>query len=284
MASSWAQDNPYDFMVFAFVSGAVLLPMLRIAGAGPDVPLGIRQFGRDRPIASRLMVLFTPGGIRNLFFCLLIILLFVPLGLSEWQPAGNNPNVDLVRAAQDYQFVQGLFFSVLLWVASVMAFAWFLGQCGCSSILSASMAFTLQLVAILVLTVLTLRQQVEAWPAFEPNISMISTPFNLFQLAGSSKARSIQRGFEAYFDSSIRMDTIFNLVSLLLFTGLGCWISVRKKAPLISVYSKVEKGLLLDLPGAPVPGSSDSIDSKDPVNADSVGQSKEAKEPSEESS
>lgn len=245
-------SNYDDFLVYAFLVGGGLIPLLRIAGAGPAVPLGIRQFGRDMPVASRMLVLFTPGGIRNLLFCFLMIAMFIPLGLTEWDSTFANPNMDLVRAEADYNFAWGLFYSTLSWVAAVMALSWFLGQCGCSSILSASMAFTIHLTAVLGLTVVTVRSGLKGWPAYEPSLGMVSTPFNLIQTAGSNMTRSMQRGFPEYFESVTRVDTLFNLGSVALFVVLGCWVSIIKKRPLLKVYSEVEDKLLLDLPDSDV--------------------------------
>lgn len=238
-----------EFLMLAFLSGILLVPLLRIAGAGPEVPLGIRQLGRDKPIASRLLVLFTPGGIRNLLFCVLIILLFIPAGLVGGEGVLSDPNVDVVTATAGLDFLRDLYFSVLFWIASLMALAWFLGQCGCGSILSASLAFTAHLIAVLVLTVLTVRSGIPGWPAYEPGLGMISTPYNLIQIAGTNSAINFQRGFPSYFDpGAVRMDTIFNIVTFLLFSVLGIVVSVVKKRPLFSVYSGDDGKLLLDLP------------------------------------
>ena len=252
-----------DFLILAFFAGMLLIPLLRIAGAGPEVPLGIRQLGRDKPIVSRLLVLFTPGVIRNLLFCVLMTLLFIPAGLSGAGGVVNDPNLDLVTEMAGLDFLRDLYFSVLFWIASLMALAWFLGQCGCGSILSASLAFTAHLVAVLVLTVLTMRWGIQGWPAYEPGLGMISTPFNLIQTTGSYGAFSFQRGFPSYFETgAVRMDTIFNIATFILFTVLGCGVSVVKKLPLITVYSGADGKLLLDLPdpGAVVTGNGIEID------------------------
>ncbi|OUU24155.1 MAG: hypothetical protein CBC13_03995 [Planctomycetia bacterium TMED53] len=237
----------YYWVVAMFVGGAGL-PLLRIAGGEPQVPLSVRQFGRDHPFPARMLAMFLPGGLRNLLFCFLILCLFIPLGLVEIEPStARSANLDVSRVEADVAFSQGLYFSVLFWVAAVLSFAWFLGQCGCSSILSASVAFTVHLIALLAMTVLSVRFDY-FWPVFSPNFAMISTPFNLFQILGSSSARSFQRGFEAYFESSIRMDTLFNLLQIGVFTGLGCFVSLRNKKPLLSLESESDAGLLLDLP------------------------------------
>ena len=257
-----------DFLILAFFAGILLVPLLRIAGAGPEVPLGIRQLGRDKPIASRLLVLFTPGGIRNLLFCVLIILLFIPAGMVEVGGTLNDPNIDLVTATAGVDFLRDLYFSVLFWLASLMALAWFLGQCGCGSILSASLAFTTHLVAVLVLTVLTMRWGIQGWPAYEPGLGMISTPFNLIQTTGSYRAINFQRGFPSYFEAgAVRVDTIFNIATFVLFTVLGCGVSLVKKMPLIAVYSGDDGKLLLDLPDT-APGLDDSGIEIDPSGAD----------------
>ncbi|MAJ29195.1 hypothetical protein CBD41_07240 [bacterium TMED181] len=226
---------------------ASMIPLLRIAGASPKVPLGIQQFARDHPFSSRALIFFTPGGIRNLLFCFLIIFLFIPAGIFEWQPNAFNEDTDLVRKMADIDFMRGLYLSSLFWIGSIMAFAWFLGQCGCSSILSASLVFTVNLIAVLLLTVLTIRLDV-FWPAFSPNVSMVSTPFNLIQTIASSSARSFQKGFEGYNDGSIRMDTIFNVSQIFLFTILGCLVALKKNRALISRFAESDQGLLLDLP------------------------------------
>ena len=257
-----------DFLILAFFAGILLVPLLRIAGAGPEVPLGIRQLGRDKPIASRLLVLFTPGGIRNLLFCVLIILLFIPAGMVEVGGTLNDPNIDLVTATAGVDFLRDLYFSVLFWLASLMALAWFLGQCGCGSILSASLAFTTHLVAVLVLTVLKMRWGIQGWPAYEPGLGMISTPFNLIQTTGSYRAINFQRGFPSYFEAgAVRVDTIFNIATFVLFTVLGCGVSLVKKMPLIAVYSGDDGKLLLDLPDT-APGLGDSGIEIDPSGAD----------------
>ena len=165
-------------------------------------------------------------------------------------------------------FLHDLYFSVLFWLASLMALAWFLGQCGCGSILSASLAFTTHLVAVLVLTVLTMRWGIQGWPAYEPGLGMISTPFNLIQTTGSYRAINFQRGFPSYFEAgAVRVDTIFNIATFVLFTVLGCGVSLVKKMPLIAVYSGDDGKLLLDLPDT-APGLDDSGIEIDPSGAD----------------
>ena len=82
--------------------------------------------------------------------------------------------------------------------------------------------------------------------------------------------RYFQRGFPSYFDpGAVRMDTIFNIVTFMLFSVLGCVVSVVKKRPLFSVYSGDDGKLLLDLPdSAPVSNGhqneTDSISIVDP--------------------
>lgn len=44
------------------------------------------------------------------------------------------------------------------------------------------------------------------------------------------------------------MDTIFNIATFVLFTVLGCGVSIAKKLPLLAVYSGDDGKLLLDLP------------------------------------
>ena len=65
------------------------------------------------------------------------------------------------------------------------------------------------------------------------------------------------------------MDTIFNIVTFVLFTVLGCGVSLVKKMPLIAVYSCDDGKLLLDLPDtAPV-----QEDSRIEIDPGSAGES-----------
>ncbi len=240
-------QSALDFNVATLLVGGVALPLLRIAGGESSTPLGVRQFSRERPVSARFLIFFLPGGMRSLLLCFLILLLFVPLGSVEVTPrVAPNANVDLTRVEADINYVKGIYYSVLFWLGAVFALAWFLGQCGCSSILSASLAFTVHFIALLVMTVLSVRFG-HAWSAFSPNVSVISTPFNMFD-AMSYSGRNFQRGFPEYFGSSIRMDTLFNIAQIVVFSGVGCLVAFKKKNSIFSQGLDAESGLLLDLP------------------------------------
>ena len=224
--------------VMSIFVGLSVLGLARFAGSEARVPLRIAQIRQRGHWTSWLGIVFFPGGIRNFLFATVLwgICFGATLGcwLQEYSTTGsmlpqNGSSLFLENSTIFFQ-MQGILFT---WGISVLATAWFFGQCGSNGIISSVLANGIQVgLAMMVATA----RELSLW---SEKVEWLSPPVHLIYRSAAGTGAEIAPEVVLV---SLALSTLMIIGGVLIARRRGIPVWSIRRSGMDKLYLKIPEG------------------------------------------